>query len=70
MLHLLDTNVLINLIRSKTELPAYSVISIVTVGELKAFATKRKWGYQKRLTLEKILNTIPIFGIEYSLTDI
>ena len=70
MLYLLDTNVLINLIRRKTELPPYSAISIITVGELKAFATKRKWGYQKRLTLEKILGEIPIFGLEFSLTDV
>ncbi|QMW02213.1 PIN domain-containing protein [Spirosoma foliorum] len=70
MLFLLDTNVLINLIRRNVELPPYSAISIITVAELKAFATKRKWGYQKRLALEKILGEIPIFGIEFSLTDV
>lgn len=70
MLHLLDTNVLLNLIRKKAELPPYSAISIITIGELKALATKRRWGYQKRLTLEKILGEIPVFGIELSLTDV
>ena len=70
MLYLLDTNVLINLIRRKAELPPYSAISIITVGELKALATKRRWGYQKRLTLEKILGEIPVFGIELTLTDV
>lgn len=70
MLHLLDTNVVIDLIRRKAELPPYLVISIITVGELKAFAVKRKWGYQKRLTLEKLLAEVPIFGIELSLTDV
>lgn len=70
MLHILDTNVLVNIIRKKSELPPYSAISIITVGELKAFATKRTWGYHKRLTLEKILSEIPIFGLELSLTDV
>ena len=70
MLDLLDTNVLINLIRNKTPLPSSSVISIITVGELKAFAIKRNWGYQKRATLEKILGEIPVLGIELSLTDV
>lgn len=70
MLYLLDTNVLINLILRKAELPPYSTISIITVGELKALATKLKWGYQKRLTLEKILGEIPVFGIELGLTDV
>ena len=70
MLHFLDTNVLINLIRKKAELPPCSAISIITVGELKALATKRNWGYQKRLTPEKIIGATPIFGIELSLTDV
>ncbi|GAB2554230.1 PIN domain-containing protein [Spirosoma aerophilum] len=70
MLHVLDTNVLINLIRKKSELPPYSGISIITVGELKSFAIKRSWGYQKRLALEKILGEIPTFGLELSLTDV
>lgn len=70
MLYLSDTNVLIDLIRRKIELPPYSAISIITIGELKALATKRKWGYQRRLTLEKIIGEIPVFGIELSLTDV
>lgn len=70
MFDLLDTNVLINLIRSKALLPSSSGISIITVGELKAFAVKRNWGYQKRAALEKIFGEIPILGIEPSLTDV
>jgi predicted nucleic acid-binding protein len=70
MLYLLDTNIIISIIRQKAELPPYSAISIISVGELKALATKRKWGYQKRFTLEKILGEIPVFGIELSLTDV
>ena len=70
MLYLLDTNILINLIRRKAELPPYSIISIISVGEIKAFATRRKWGYQNRLALEKLLAEVPIFGIELSLTDV
>ena len=67
---LLDTNGLINIIRRKADLPPYSVISIITVGELKAFAVKRNWGYQKQITLEKIISEIPVLGIEPSLTDV
>jgi len=70
MLHVLDTNVLINIIRRKSELPPYSGISVITVGELKSFAVKRAWGYQKRITLEKIVSEVPIFGLEISLTDV
>lgn len=70
MIEFLDTNVLINLIRKKLPLPVYSAISVVVAGELKAFAVKRQWGYQKRLALEKILSEIPIFGIELSPTDV
>lgn len=60
---------LINLIRRKAKLPPYSAISIITAGELKALATKRNWGYQKQLALEKVFGETPIFGIELSLTD-
>ncbi|AQG81418.1 PIN domain-containing protein [Spirosoma montaniterrae] len=67
---LLDTNVFIELIRKKAELPPFAVISIITVGELKAFAIKRNWGYQKRATLEKIIGEIPVLGIEPTLTDV
>ncbi|WP_338874348.1 hypothetical protein WBJ53_01880 [Spirosoma sp. SC4-14] len=67
---LLDTNFLIALIRRKPELPPFAVILIITVGELKAFAVKRNWGYQKRATLEKIFSEIPVLGIEPSLTDV
>ena len=70
MLYFLDTNVLLHLIRTKAPLPPNSAISIIVVGELKALAVKRKWGYQKRLTLEKLLSEIPVFGLELSLTDV
>ena len=70
MVPLLDTNILIQIIRKKSDLPAYSVISIITVGELKAFAVKRNWGYQKRSILEKIISEIPVLGIEPNLTDV
>ena len=70
MIEFLDTNVLINLIRKNLPLPAYAAISVVVAGELKAFAVKRQWGYQKRLALEKILGETPIFGIELGLTDV
>jgi len=60
VIEFLDTNVLINLIRKNLPLPAYAAISVVVAGELKAFAVKRQWGYQKRLALEKILGEMPI----------
>jgi tRNA(fMet)-specific endonuclease VapC len=70
MLRLLDTNVLIDIIRRRAEVAPYSAISIVTIAELKALAAKRNRGYQKRLTLEKIIGQIPVFGIEIGLTDV
>jgi hypothetical protein len=45
---LLDTNIVLNYIRKYALVPDACFISIVTVGELKAFALKRNWGKQKK----------------------
>jgi len=67
---LLDTNVIIHHIRRNTFCPPESFISIVTVGELKAFAMKNKWGTDKQSRLEKFLQSLPIIDIGDKITDI
>lgn len=72
---LLDTNILIHLIRGRelgrrinTELnlaerPERPVVSIVTVGELHAFALKLGWGSRKISTLHDLVRQLVILDI-------
>ena len=67
MLYLLDTNIIIHYIRvsvlasmidglyAPLEFPNRAMISVVSVGELKAIAIKNKWGKRK---LEKMTETL------------
>jgi predicted nucleic acid-binding protein len=72
---LLDTNILIHLVRGnaigraidtkydllgRRERP---LISIVTVGELMKFAEWRNWGERKKATLRELLNELVIVDI-------
>ena len=70
MAYLLDTNILIHLIRGNVTGQAISqtfgfaaglnrcVISVVTVGEMYAFSRKLGWGPQKVEKLESLLNQV------------
>ncbi len=67
---LLDTNVIIHHIRRSKFCPPDSFISIVTVGELKAFAMRNKWGHEKQLLLKNFLQVLQIIDIGDKITDI
>lgn len=67
---LLDTNIIIGYIRKDVSCPPERFISIITVGELKAFAIKSKWGAEKRLRLNKYLQTLQVLDIDEKISDI
>jgi tRNA(fMet)-specific endonuclease VapC len=65
-----DTNLLIRYIRSNQVLPARSVLSVVTVGEVESFALKADWGVQKVTFMENLLKRYPIIEITAGLTGV
>ncbi|MFY7910195.1 MAG: type II toxin-antitoxin system VapC family toxin [Emticicia sp.] len=67
---LLDTNIIIGYIRKDVSCPPERFISIITVGELKAFSIKSKWGAEKRLRLNKYLQTLQVLDIDEKISDI
>jgi tRNA(fMet)-specific endonuclease VapC len=72
---LLDTNILLHYVRGSTlallvdnefspsVLPNYSVVSVVSLGEIYSLAICRKWGDQKKDILMKLLKSIPSVDI-------
>jgi len=72
---LLDTNILIHLVRGNAtgkaidaryglrDRPERPLISIVTVGEVMKFAEWRNWGERKRATLRELLEELVIVDI-------
>ena len=67
---ILDTNVVIQHFRKQIPISSRAVIPIVVVGELEAFALKSDWGYQKMVSLNTILEKIPIADIDQEITKI
>ena len=67
---ILDTNVVIQHIRKQIPISSRVVLPIVVVGELEAFALKSDWGYQKVISLNTILETMPIADIDREITQI
>ena len=67
---ILDTNVVIQHIRKQIPISPRAVLPIVVVGELEAFALKSDWGYQKMISLNTILETIPIADIDREIAQI
>jgi predicted nucleic acid-binding protein len=77
--YLLDTNILVLLIRGKAAGQAIAVayglrtvlsrciISVVTVGEIKAFARKQGWGVQKLTDLDALLAQVVTVDINHAL---
>lgn len=75
MKYFLDTNIIIHLLRNdltglriKQQYQLFTpnnqlVISIVSLGELKAFALQRNWGIQRLVALENILQLMIIADI-------
>jgi tRNA(fMet)-specific endonuclease VapC len=67
---ILDTNVVIHHIRKQIPISSRAVLPIVVVGELEAFALKSDWSYQKMVSLNIILEKIPIADIDREITQI
>ncbi len=64
----LDTNVVIQHLRHRISFDPRSVIPIVVVGELEAFALKADWGVQKLRDLRNKLDRFPIIEIDRETT--
>lgn len=77
--YLLDTSILVHYVRGgsaiaefidsqyhPSELPNYSVVSVVSLGEMYSLAYRLKWEAQKQETLKKLLNSIPAVDINHS----
>ncbi|HUI90609.1 MAG TPA: type II toxin-antitoxin system VapC family toxin [Chitinivibrionales bacterium] len=76
--YLLDTNVLVHYVRGSTLAllvdnqygpsvpPNYTVVSIVSIGEMYSLAVCRKWGEQRKDILKKLLRSIPAVDINNS----
>ncbi|AFK04257.1 PilT protein domain protein [Emticicia oligotrophica DSM 17448] len=69
-MRLLDTNIIIGYIRKDVACPPDRFISIVTVGELKAFSIKSKWGTDKQKKLNRYLQTLQVLDIDAKISDI
>ena len=67
---LLDTNIVIGYVRKNVVCPAEMFISIVTVGELKAFSIKCEWGKEKQRRLKNYLQELHILDIDNNITYI
>lgn len=65
-----DTNIIVAHVRRQQRLPARTVLPVVVVGELKAFALKGNWGYQRVAFLERIFDEYPIATVGDHLTDL
>ena len=64
-----DTNLVIYHIRRNRRLPGQVVIPMVVVGELKAFALKSDWGYQKVTFLQSLLDYYPLVDVSLELAE-
>ena len=65
-----DTNLIIHHVRAEKRLPSLTIIPMVVVGELKAFALKSDWGYQKVTFLQSLLDYYPLVEISLELTGL
>ncbi|MCU0341786.1 MAG: type II toxin-antitoxin system VapC family toxin [Spirosomaceae bacterium] len=65
-----DTNLIIKHIRTQTSLPSQVIVPIIVVGELKAFALKTDWGFQKWNALNTILTKFPIADLNQEIIDL
>lgn len=65
-----DTNFVIAHIRRRQLLPARAILPVVVVGELKAFALKSNWGYQRVAFLGHIIESYPVAFVRQNLTDL
>lgn len=64
-----DTNLVIAHIRRRQLLPVRAILPVVVVGELKAFALKSNWGYQRVAFLQHIIESYPVAFVRQNFTD-
>lgn len=64
-----DTNIIVAYVRRQQRLPARTVLPVVVVGELKAFALKSNWGYQRVAFSGHIIESYPVAFVRQNLTD-
>ena len=65
-----DTNLIIHHIRRQQPLPSQVIIPMVVVGELKAFALKSDWGYQKVTFLQSLIDYYPLVEVSLELSGL
>jgi predicted nucleic acid-binding protein len=65
-----DTNAVIVHVRRQQRLPVRAVLSVIVIGELKAFALKSNWGYQRVAFLERLFEEYPAVAVIDSMTDL
>ncbi len=65
-----DTNLIIRQVRNKEMLPPRAILPVVVVGEVRAFALKANWGYQKVNHMESLLQQYPVVEITATLTEL
>ncbi len=73
----LDTSILVHYVRgsalalhidnsySPSIAPNYSLVSVVSLGEMYSFSYRLNWGQKKQDVLKKVLNTIPAVDINH-----
>jgi len=62
-----DTNLIINHIRRQTLPPVQTVLSIVTIGEIEAFALKSDWGLQRWEFVQHLFSRYPSVDVTQGL---
>jgi tRNA(fMet)-specific endonuclease VapC len=82
MKFLLDTNILVHWVRQQPSLPIILeklqvfdannqvLVSIISVGEIKAFAEFNNWGFSKKQLLRRILSNLVIIPIVENAPDV
>lgn len=75
--YLLDTSILLHYVRGSviaeyidaqyhpSELPNYSVVSVVSLGEMYSLSYSLKWGQARQDILNRLLNSIPAVDINH-----
>jgi predicted nucleic acid-binding protein len=75
--YILDTGILLHYVRGSvlasyvdqqykpSLLPNYSVVSVVSIGEIYSLSYRLNWGSSKKITLKKLLDSIPVVDINH-----
>lgn len=75
--YIFDTSILVHYVRgsalalhiensySPSILPNYSLVSVVSLGEMYSLSYRLKWGQKKQEAMKRLLNTIPAVDINH-----